>query len=57
MLDVCLFATLHMLFYSSCRTKYASQKGRVSIALDGKWGYPKDPKNPAGEQLVNNSTQ
>ncbi|KAF8059426.1 BGLU42 [Scenedesmus sp. PABB004] len=30
------------------RTKYAAaQKGRLSIALDGKWGYPRDPSNPA----------
>lgn len=32
------------------RQKYApTQGGRVSIALDGKWGYPRDPNNPAGE--------
>lgn len=32
------------------REKYqATQKGRISIALDGKWGYPRDPSNPAGE--------
>jgi beta-glucosidase len=32
------------------RAKYApTQKGKVSIALDGKWGYPYDPKVPAGE--------
>jgi beta-glucosidase len=36
------------------RTKYASQKGRVSIALDGKWGYPKDPKNPADVTAAEN---
>ncbi len=33
------------------RQKYKpTQNGRVSIALDGKWGYAKDPNNPAGEQ-------
>jgi hypothetical protein len=42
------FTHLHHLRVA-CRTKYASQKGRVSIALDGKWGYPKDPNNPAGD--------
>lgn len=32
------------------RKKYKpTQNGRVSIALDGKWGYPKDPNNKAGE--------
>lgn len=29
------------------RTRYASQGGRVSIALDGKWGYPRDPASAA----------
>lgn len=36
------------------RTKYAAQKGRVSIALDGKWGYPKDPNNPADVAAAEN---
>lgn len=32
------------------RQKYKpTQNGRLSIALDGKWGYPQDPNNPAGE--------
>jgi hypothetical protein len=32
------------------RQKYKpAQDGKLSIALDGKWGYAKDPKNPAGE--------
>jgi hypothetical protein len=32
------------------RQKYKpTQNGKLSIALDGKWGYAKDPKNPAGE--------
>lgn len=32
------------------RKKYKpTQNGRVSIALDGKWGYPKDPNSKAGE--------
>ncbi len=31
------------------RERFApSQKGRISIVLDGKWGYPRDPNNPAG---------
>lgn len=31
------------------KQKYAaSQHGKFSIALDGKWGYAKDPSNPAG---------
>jgi VCBS repeat-containing protein len=31
------------------KAKYAAtQHGRFSIALDGKWGYAKDPSNPAG---------
>ncbi|KAF6266054.1 putative beta-glucosidase [Scenedesmus sp. NREL 46B-D3] len=36
------------------RTKYAAQKGRVSIALVGKWGYPKDPENPADVTAAEN---
>jgi hypothetical protein len=36
--------TMHM--YSQ---KYkATQNGKFSIALDGKWGYAKDPNNPEG---------
>lgn len=33
------------------RQKYRplGQRARFSIALDGKWGYPRDPNNPAGE--------
>eukprot|EP00878_Enallax_costatus_P011324 GHUV01011821.1.p1 GENE.GHUV01011821.1~~GHUV01011821.1.p1 ORF type:complete len:464 (+),score=107.99 GHUV01011821.1:1274-2665(+) len=37
------------------REKYqATQKGRLSIALDGKWGYPKDPNNPADVTAADN---
>lgn len=33
------------------RTKYKpTQNGKLSIALDGKWGYAKDPKNPEGKE-------
>ena len=38
------------------RQKYKStQNGKLSIALDGKWGYAKDPKNPEGEGVVSQS--
>eukprot|EP00879_Flechtneria_rotunda_P021136 GHRR01022267.1.p1 GENE.GHRR01022267.1~~GHRR01022267.1.p1 ORF type:complete len:461 (+),score=105.61 GHRR01022267.1:123-1505(+) len=41
-----------MLLY---RTKYQEiQKGRISIALDGKWGYARDPNNPADVTAANN---
>lgn len=36
------------------RQKYKpSQGGRISIALDGKWGYARDPNNTAGEVAQN----
>eukprot|EP00775_Hariotina_reticulata_P009616 gene9616-9777_t len=37
------------------RTKYmATQKGRVSIALDGKYGWPKNPDSPADVEAAEN---
>lgn len=37
------------------RAKYAAaQKGKVSIALDGKWGYPYNPKSAADVEAAEN---